>query len=133
MNTAQTPSPEDDMKKKLEYIKTPRTIDLSTYNFDPLGKGAAKEQSADANFTRVSEPVKPSGQQDNALPPMFEHDDVEYSRDDAGKRTEEYSRYSEIEEDESLSKRRAPRNARAPSLRNGRKKRFCPRVSTGKR
>lgn len=100
VNTAQTPSPEDDMKKKLEYIKTPRTIDLSTYNFDPLGKGAAKEQSADANFTRVSEPVKPSGQQDNALPPMFEHDDVEYSRDDAGKRTEEYSRYSEIEEDE---------------------------------
>ncbi len=100
VNTAQTPSPEDDMKKKLEYIKTPRTIDLSTYNFDPLGKGAAKEQLADANFTRVSEPVKPSGQQDNALPPMFEHDDVEYSRDDAGKRTEEYSRYSEIEEDE---------------------------------
>lgn len=44
--------------------------------------------------------MKPSGQQDNALPPMFEHDDVEYSRDDAGKRTEEYSRYSEIEEDE---------------------------------
>ncbi len=102
VNTAETPSPEDDMQKKLEYIKTPRTIDLSTYNFDPLGKGQGvrEETTGESNYTRVSEPVKPTVKEENTLPPMFEHDDVEYSRDDAGKRTEEYSRYSEIEEEE---------------------------------
>ena len=62
MNTAQTPSPEDDMKKKLEYIKTPRTIDLSTYNFDPLGKGAAKDMElvASSKMRRAKERVEHS-------------------------------------------------------------------------
>lgn len=100
VNTAETPSPEDDLQKKLEYIKTPRTIDLSTYNFDPLGKGTRTEEAKETGYTRVSEPVKPTAQEENTLPPMFEHDDVEYSKDDAGKRTEAYSRYSEIEEDD---------------------------------
>lgn len=92
-------SPEDDYKKKIEYIKTPSVIDLKTYNFDPIGKGG-KKAAENGDYTRVSEPVKQSETAKNELPPMFEHDETEYTDDDSGKRGEAYSRYTEISEPE---------------------------------
>ena len=93
VNTAA--APEDDYKKKIEYIKTPVSIDLKSYNFQPFGNGGAKE---DGGYTRVSEPVKPSETVGENLPPMFEHDETSYTEDESGKRGAAYERYSEIAE-----------------------------------
>lgn len=98
VNTANA-APEDDLKKKIEYIKTPTTIDLKTYNFDPLGKGAGAAKDTAGGYTRVSEPVKPA-EGTAERPPMFEHDDTDYTEDESGKRGEAYGRYTEIEEED---------------------------------
>ena len=84
VNTANA-APEDDLKKKIEYIKTPTTIDLKTYNFDPLGKGTGAAKDTAGGYTRVSEPVKPA-EGAAERPPMFEHDDTDYTEDESGKR-----------------------------------------------
>lgn len=88
-------SAEDDYKKKIEYIKTPTTIDLKAYPFTTSAKSAGKD---DGGYTRISEPVKPTEKKAAELPPMFEHDDTSYTEDESGKRGAQYERYSEISE-----------------------------------
>ena len=77
-----TPAPTDDMSKKLEYIKTPRPVEIPKYEYN-------------TETTRISEPIRSLG---NSVP-MYSHNETEMpSEEPVARRMQDFDRYTTIEE-----------------------------------